>query len=273
MANENRIAGVYKITNKINNKVYIGESLNVHRRWKEHRDSLRQNQHHSHKLQSDYNKYGSRNFIYEIIETIDNNYSTFLQRCILLVYEESYIKQYNSIEEGYNIEYTIDKMLNKEKGIIYEHSINNRMLNALKSIKKNIEVNGKYIKPDDSKQESPKKTARKKKEFYLPPKMKNQIKEIPTPTVSIREYLNYMCYNYNYKLTCKYNDVFKNLRELNIMYYDENKINKPCKEYTNIFKVEKRAYGANEYEATVIDSNKIEDFLNILLTNNIIFLD
>ena len=29
--------GIYKITNKINNKCYIGQSVNVERRWHEHK--------------------------------------------------------------------------------------------------------------------------------------------------------------------------------------------------------------------------------------------
>lgn len=29
--------GVYKITNNINGKVYIGQSININKRWKEHK--------------------------------------------------------------------------------------------------------------------------------------------------------------------------------------------------------------------------------------------
>jgi predicted GIY-YIG superfamily endonuclease len=31
------VAGIYKITNLINNKVYIGQSLDIKRRWKNHK--------------------------------------------------------------------------------------------------------------------------------------------------------------------------------------------------------------------------------------------
>jgi phage antirepressor YoqD-like protein len=42
-----------------------------------------------------------------------------------------------------------------------------------------------------------------------------------------------------YSITCKYNDIFKILRENNILYHDENKINKPYDEYLDrFFKVE-----------------------------------
>ncbi len=32
--------GIYKITNKINGKCYIGQSNDIERRWKEHRNSF-----------------------------------------------------------------------------------------------------------------------------------------------------------------------------------------------------------------------------------------
>ena len=36
MARE-KICGIYKITNLINGKVYIGQSTNIERRWKDHK--------------------------------------------------------------------------------------------------------------------------------------------------------------------------------------------------------------------------------------------
>jgi len=48
-----KIIGIYKITNTKNNKVYIGESNNIYKRWKEHIDDLNNNKHHSKKLQEE----------------------------------------------------------------------------------------------------------------------------------------------------------------------------------------------------------------------------
>jgi group I intron endonuclease len=53
--------GIYKITNIINSKVYIGESLDIIRRWEEHKVALNNNEHHSYKLQADWNKHGENN--------------------------------------------------------------------------------------------------------------------------------------------------------------------------------------------------------------------
>lgn len=81
---------IYKITNLINNKIYIGQTNNPNRRWKEHRNSNSG----CIKLRNAIKKYGSENFIFEIIEGPIINYD---ER------EKYWITQYNSINEGYNI--------------------------------------------------------------------------------------------------------------------------------------------------------------------------
>jgi group I intron endonuclease len=51
------MSGVYQIYNPINNKRYIGSSINVERRLKEHLRNLKKNTHCNIYLQSAYNKY------------------------------------------------------------------------------------------------------------------------------------------------------------------------------------------------------------------------
>jgi len=65
--------GVYKITNIINNKCYIGSSKTIKKRWYEHKRQLRKNQHHSKALQRAFNKYGENNFVFEILELCEPN--------------------------------------------------------------------------------------------------------------------------------------------------------------------------------------------------------
>ena len=90
--------GIYKITNKVNNKIYIGSSKNITYRWKQHIDSLESGNHHNSRLQSDWNKYGITNFTFEVIESIKNDDN-------LLKREQRYIDKYKSYnpEIGYNI--------------------------------------------------------------------------------------------------------------------------------------------------------------------------
>lgn len=91
-----KIAGIYKITNIITNKVYIGSSVNLNSRKTTHFSTLRKGIHKNPKLQNSYNKYGENAFIFEVLEYVNDNNS-------LLDREQFYINKYNSVTEGYNI--------------------------------------------------------------------------------------------------------------------------------------------------------------------------
>ena len=61
--------GIYQIRNLINNDCYIGSSAYAfNKRWNTHRHQLKNNKHHSIILQRAWDKYGSNNFIFEIVE-------------------------------------------------------------------------------------------------------------------------------------------------------------------------------------------------------------
>jgi group I intron endonuclease len=64
------MTAIYKIENKINNKIYIGSAIYFPRRIKEHIGLLKKNKHHSTYLQNSWNKHGENNFIFEVIEKI-----------------------------------------------------------------------------------------------------------------------------------------------------------------------------------------------------------
>ena len=59
--------GVYKITNQINGKFYIGSSKDLIRRKKDHFRLLKKGVNHNILLQRAVNKYGIDNFIFEIL--------------------------------------------------------------------------------------------------------------------------------------------------------------------------------------------------------------
>lgn len=64
--------GIYKITNLVNGKVYIGcSSWNIKKRWTFHKQELKNDRHINKHLQKSYNKYGRTNFRFEIIELCD----------------------------------------------------------------------------------------------------------------------------------------------------------------------------------------------------------
>jgi group I intron endonuclease len=60
-------SGIYFIRNIINNKVYIGSSSNIYRRYLCHRQRLLTDKHHCKHLQNSVNKYGINNFEFKII--------------------------------------------------------------------------------------------------------------------------------------------------------------------------------------------------------------
>ena len=69
---ENKIAGVYKITNTITGEFYIGSSKNIKYRWATHKCLSMWKQHPNSKLYKDMASYGLDNFTFEIIEKTGN---------------------------------------------------------------------------------------------------------------------------------------------------------------------------------------------------------
>ena len=140
-------AGIYKITNIINNKIYIGESLNIEERWDKHKEDLKNNSHHSYKLQNDYNIYGLDNFDFNIIENVEYDLKPFIKKLVLLALEDRYIKEFDCINYGYNIENTLDLILEGKKSVFQnDEPLSESYRKLLLSIIHNININnGKYV--------------------------------------------------------------------------------------------------------------------------------
>lgn len=90
--------GIYRITNVLNNKNYIGSSINISARISSHKLTLKNKKHHNVHLQNSYNKYGNTVFEFAVIE--------YCKEEELLKKEEYHINKYNStdVTYGYNIE-------------------------------------------------------------------------------------------------------------------------------------------------------------------------
>ena len=86
--------GIYKITNKINNKIYIGQSVHIERRWQEHCQESS-----TSVIAKAIKKYGKENFIFEVLEEYQvEDYDKLNER------EMYFIHQYNSlVPNGYNV--------------------------------------------------------------------------------------------------------------------------------------------------------------------------
>lgn len=92
-------SGIYKILNKINNKIYIGQSRNLTKRLIEHKNTLMNNTHFNEHLQRSWNKYGEDNFEIAIIENC--NIEDLYER------ENYWINFYNSYDSKYGYNVTI----------------------------------------------------------------------------------------------------------------------------------------------------------------------
>ena len=60
--------GIYCIQNKINKKTYVGQSVDIQKRWKYHISHLNNNSHDNLYLQKAWNKYGKDNFSFRVLE-------------------------------------------------------------------------------------------------------------------------------------------------------------------------------------------------------------
>lgn len=89
------MVGIYKITNTLNNKCYIGQSIDIETRWIQH---IYEGKHNTQKgrLYPIMFQDGIENFTFEIIEECPLNQEVLNQK------ERYWIKFYNSFEDGYN---------------------------------------------------------------------------------------------------------------------------------------------------------------------------
>lgn len=94
-------SGIYKITNIVNGKFYIGSSVNIRKRWISHKCDLNKQRHHNRHLQFSFNKHGFDCFKFEVLEQCS--------RELLKDTEQKYLdridndKCYNIFKESYAV--------------------------------------------------------------------------------------------------------------------------------------------------------------------------
>jgi len=89
---------IYKITNQKNGMVYIGSSIEVERRWRQHKEaSINEKDHHyNYPLMIAFREFGIANFTFEVIDTLPD-YQTMIKA------EHDWIVKENCVvPNGYN---------------------------------------------------------------------------------------------------------------------------------------------------------------------------
>lgn len=91
---------IYKITNKINEKVYIGQTIKTcEKRWAQHKNNSNKEYFSQIVLYKAFNKYGIENFEFEKIEEVSND-KLDEREIYWIQYYNSYFNGYNSTRGG-----------------------------------------------------------------------------------------------------------------------------------------------------------------------------
>lgn len=93
---KNKMCGIYKITNKINEMSYIGQSTDIKTRWNNHKSRYNKpyERQYNDPLYVDMRAYGLENFAFEVLEECTKK--------DLLSKEEYWIEYYQTYSSGYN---------------------------------------------------------------------------------------------------------------------------------------------------------------------------
>lgn len=111
------ISGIYQIVNKVNNKRYIGSSVDIYRRWGQHEYELRRGMHPAKHLQSAWDKYGEDNFEFSIIKVV-KDIENILR--VEQEYLDEHTHEYNTILiAGNNLGYRHTEDAKKRMSIIH----------------------------------------------------------------------------------------------------------------------------------------------------------
>ncbi|MGG0177264.1 GIY-YIG nuclease family protein [Gottfriedia acidiceleris] len=89
-------SGVYKIINKITGKYYIGQSIEIEKRFWRHKYELSQNIHHCLYLQRSWNKYGEESFIFQIYKECEKEEAVAIEQNFL---DNEKVNLYNTSDQ------------------------------------------------------------------------------------------------------------------------------------------------------------------------------
>lgn len=136
---------IYKITNLINNKIYIGKTDNPNRRWKKH--LLDSKKYKNRYLYRAMNKYGSGNFKFEIIhDDIPNSEIDYFEKKYISMLESKVPKGYNMTDGG---EGSIGRIMKESTKLKIIESNKGRVQSKDERKKRSIALEKYYSNPEN----------------------------------------------------------------------------------------------------------------------------
>ena len=98
---------IYKITNQKNGMVYIGSSIEVERRWRQHKEaSINEKDHHyNYPLMIAFREFGIANFTFEVVDTLPNH------QAMMKAEHDWIVKENCVVPNGYNQTHQTDSPL------------------------------------------------------------------------------------------------------------------------------------------------------------------
>lgn len=132
----NEICGIYKIENLINHHLYVGQSIDIKKRWREHKSGAfnENNKDYNMVIYKAIRKYGIENFEFSIIELCDKD-DLNDREVYWIEYYDSYTNGYNASKGGDNYEHigNIIELYDLEGNYVTEYP-------NMKEVSRNIHV-------------------------------------------------------------------------------------------------------------------------------------
>ena len=96
-------SGVYAIRSQACGRVYVGSSVDIRKRWTQHRNELHRGVHRTAKLQTAWALYGEDNFLFTILEAIPD-------RVLLREREQFWLDTLHAADCGFNTLHMVDTL-------------------------------------------------------------------------------------------------------------------------------------------------------------------
>lgn len=126
------MSGIYKITNIVNNKFYIGSTYCFLARKNHHFNRLFHNKHPNKYLQSSYNKYGINNFKFEILTKCPKEYNIKMEQWFI-----------DNMKPDYNLRKTANSNLGIKFSEEHKIKIGLKNKNKIRSEELKIKISNK----------------------------------------------------------------------------------------------------------------------------------